>query len=154
MASDIVNSLTRNLLSEITNKELLEKVLEQKESNGKNVAILSKSFENSVKNVLISQYNLEPPYSDKLDLFAESFRKTVRRHADSLKKLKFSNAKKVQQILENNNTFYGIKIKKTELVIRRRRKRKSGTSRPENPENLQTPLEKRIRRQESFRYCL
>ena len=125
MASDIINQLTKNLLSEITKKELFEKVLEQKESNGKNVAILSKSFENSVKNVLISQYNLEPPYSDKLDLFAESFRKTVRRHADSLKKLKLSNAKKVQQILENNKTYYDIKIQKTELQVRRRQKRPS-----------------------------
>ena len=149
MASDVVNLLTRNLLSQITNRELLEKVLEQKESNGKNVTILSKCFENSVKNVLISQYNLEPPYSDKLDLFAESFRKTVRRHSDSLKKLKLSNAKKVQQILENNKTYYDIKIQKTELQIRRRRrKRKAGTSRPEN---LQTPLEKRLRRQQSWK---
>ena len=66
MASDIINQLTRNLLSEITKQELLEKVLEQKESDGKNVEISNNSFEKFVKNVLISQYNLEPPQFDDM----------------------------------------------------------------------------------------
>ena len=149
MASDVINLLTRNLLSEITKKELLQKVLEQKESDGKNVEISNNSFEKFVKNVLISQYNLEPPLSEKsqekLDTFAANFRHTVRRHADSLKKLKLPTFKKVQRILEKNENYYGIKIQKTELQVIpnviRRRKRKPGTSRPEN---LQTPLAKRI----------
>ena len=68
MASDIVNQLTRNILSEITKKELLKKVLEQKESDGKNVEISNNSFEKFVKNVLISQYNL-------LNFFISFYRK-------------------------------------------------------------------------------
>ena len=128
MASDAINELTKKLLCVITKKELLEKVLQQKDGD-KNVEINSQSFEKTVKTVLKNQYNLEAPFSNKLDFFAESFRKNVRRHADAFKKRKFSKVKIVQQILEKNETYYGDKIQKIELQGRKRpREPEAGTS--------------------------
>ena len=81
MASDAINQFTRDILREVTKKELLQKVLIQKDTGGKDITIKSKNFESTVKNVLINLYDLEFP-SVELDTFMTKFRKTVRRHGE------------------------------------------------------------------------
>ena len=127
MAS-IVNEITRNTLNEITKKELLQKVLVQKDIGGKNVTITSHNFENTVKNVLINHYDLLDIPSTKLDIFVTNFRQAVRRHHNNNKV-----ARDTSKIFKYFENYYDVEIQKSELQNKphkRPRALEPGTSRP------------------------
>ena len=119
------------------------------EKNGEKVKISSPNFESTMRQVLIEKYDIKydtliPSSKDRFDEILSNFVKFVRHHHQKVDK----NSKKIVQKFPE---YYQIKIAYTDLHIRYTKRKspelEAGTSRPEN---LQSPLAKRIRLQRYF----
>ena len=145
----------RKVLNQITCGELLTKTLEIFDEKGEKIKISSPNFESTMRQVLIEKYDIKyetliPSSKERFDEFMSNFVKVVRRHHSS-KKVDKNSKKIVQKFPE----YYQIKIAYTDLHIRYTKRKSAelepGTSRPEN---LQSPLAKRIRLQRYLKFLV
>ena len=156
MAAEVINEITKTVISRISRRELVEKTLLLNDDNGQKITITSTAFESTINKVLVEHYKIKyddliPSSKSKFDQFIQLFVIKVRKDRKDK-----SVCRSIQKIFQKFDTFYDLKIDiNSDLHIRYSKRQKSSeldpgsSSRPEIP---QSALAKRIKLKRSRSY--